>query len=97
MDDDTSAESLSSRLRVAREAGGISARELDRLARGRSDGLAAQIESGRKPSPEASTAGEYARALGVSLDWLISGIGQPPSEKKVRAAVAAARAAREAA
>lgn len=86
--------SLGARLRLARELAGISARELDRIARSRGDGLAARVESGARSNLEAGTAEEYAVALGLSLDWLISGIGQPPSEKKVRAAVEAARAVR---
>lgn len=97
MDTGTSVDSLGARLRVARELAGISARELDRLARKRSDGLAAMIERGTKPNPEASTAGEYARTLGVSLDWLVNGIGAGPSTRRVRAAIEAAKAQREAA
>lgn len=90
-------DSVGSRLRVARERAGISARELDRLARSKSDGLAAKVEKGERPNIEASTAAEYARTLGVSLDWLINGIGAHPSARRIRSAVEAAKAQREAA
>lgn len=69
--------SLSTRLRFARICKGLSASALDAAA-GISRGHTRQIESGRKPNPEAVTASKLARALGVDLAWLVDGTGEPP-------------------
>jgi DNA-binding XRE family transcriptional regulator len=79
--------SLGDRLRLAREMAGIPARELDRLA-GLSEGHTANIESGRRPNIEARTASAIATVLGLSLDWLVSDAGSPPSEAAIRDSVA---------
>jgi len=50
------------------------------------------IETGRRPSIEAKTAVALAEVLGASLDWLLKGTGQAPSERRVRESVARARA-----
>ena len=64
-------ESACSRVRQAREKKGIGSRELDRLA-GLKEGHVAVIE-GRDGALESETALKIAKALGVSLEWLISG------------------------
>lgn len=81
----------SHRLQHARELSGLSARRLGTLA-GLSTATVALIESGERKAPSAETLARLAKVLGVSLDWLISGAGDPPDEATVRAAVAAAHA-----
>lgn len=79
---------IAERLRWARELGGISARRLDELAdltAGHSNG----IESGRRQNPETKTVQKLVRVLGLSLDWLLNGVGEPPTLEGVRAAVQA--------
>ena len=78
------------RIREARELAGISARELDRLA-GLSENHTSLLESVVR-DVRAETAVAVARALGVSLDWLLVGAGRPPTARAVRAAIDAARA-----
>lgn len=80
------------RLRWARHAAGISARELDRLA-GLAEGHSALLEAGKKKGLEMRTAAGLARALGLSLDWLVLGEGGQPDEDKIRKAVGSAQAA----
>ena len=75
---------------MLREAAGISARELDRLA-SLGQGHSRLIEIGVRPNVEAETARKLAVALGVSLDWLIGGVGDPPTVTRIRRAVDAAR------
>lgn len=81
---------LSERLRRAREAAGISCRELDRLA-GITPGHSWSLERGARATPTSATASALARALGVSLDWLIDGQGAEPTVEQITAAVTTAR------
>jgi len=81
--------SIPDRLRAARD-GVCSARELDRLA-GLTPCHTSLIESGRRPNPESDTLRAIATTLGVSLDWLVLGVGDPPRAEDVRAAVERAR------
>lgn len=83
--------SIPDRLRDA-HAGICSARELDKLA-GLTPCHISLIESGRRPNPESETLRAIASVLGVSLDWLVLGKGDPPRPEDVRAAVERARAA----
>lgn len=85
-------EDFSARLRKARGLVDLSARELDRLA-GLAEGHTSLIENGTRAAVEAKTAQALARVLGISLDWLIAGLGKMPSERTVRSAVDAARVA----
>lgn len=80
---DASVPGISDRLRTARKAAGLSTHALDR-ASGCVRGHTAQIESGKR-SPTAHTASKIARALGVTLDWLVNGDGRAPSERSLRA------------
>lgn len=86
--------SIGVRLRLARGlAVGLSGRELDRLA-GRAEGHCGLIEADTTERPRASDVlASYARVLGVSLDWLVMGLGAEPAEASVRASVDAARSA----
>lgn len=81
---------LARRLRRLRRAAEISARALDALAR-LAPGHTALIESGRRVAPSTATASALSAVLGVSLDWLIAGRGEPPSDDVIRASVDAAR------
>ena len=82
--------SIPDRLRLA-HAGICSARELDKLA-DLTPCHTSLIESGRRPNPESETLRAIANTLGISLDWLVLGQGDPPREDDVRAAVERARA-----
>ncbi len=83
-------EHIGGRLRKLREMAGLSARELDRLAE-RTEGHCNLIEVRPKANVGAATLADYARVLGVSLDWLVLGVGDPPRVEDVRAAVERAR------
>lgn len=80
------------RLRWARLAAGISARELDRLA-GLAEGHTALLEAGKKNGLEMRTATKLVRALGVTLDWLVMGEGDVPTAERILSAVQSAQAA----
>jgi transcriptional regulator with XRE-family HTH domain len=64
--------------------------DLDALA-GLTRGHISAIESGHRTSIEARTAQRIADALGVSLDWLVSGRGETPTQADVKRAVTKAR------
>lgn len=68
------------RLKWARKSAGFSTYRLDRIA-GITPGHTLLIESGRRVHPRTDTAAALARALGVSLDWLIDGQGPPPAAR----------------
>lgn len=70
-------QTLSDRLRIAREAAGLTARKLSKLA-GLAEGHVAMIERGTVEDGSVQTIGKIARALGVSLDWLVFGKGEGP-------------------
>lgn len=74
---------LPERLAWARGAAGLSARGLDRKA-GLHGGHTQLIESGRRVDPSSETVKRLARALGISIDWLIDGNGMAPSEDALR-------------
>lgn len=71
----TRTESVCARVRQARQKRGIGSRDLDRAA-GLKEGHTAVIE-GRDGDLEGDTAQRLARALRVSLVWLLSGEGEP--------------------
>lgn len=77
-------------LKAAREAAGLKARELDRLA-GITEGHTSFIENGKIANPSTDTARALAHVLGLSLDYLLSGVGSPPTEGEIRTAVASAQ------
>ncbi len=72
---------------------GLSLRSLSTAA-GLSPGQLALVASGRRPNPSSSTMGALADLTGCTLDWLIAGRGDPPSEETVRESIARAHAAR---
>lgn len=81
---------LHERLRLVREMAGLSQRELSRLA-GVSEGTVWFVEC--RPERETATTltAALAKALGVSLDWLVCGCGDEPTAEAICAAVASAR------
>ena len=86
---------VAERIRQTRLLAGISARELARLA-GLQPSHASLIESGTVANVRVDTLAALARALGCSLDWLVNGDGDAPTEEMVRGAVLIARGARTA-
>jgi transcriptional regulator with XRE-family HTH domain len=85
--------SLPARLKETRELADISQRDLGKLA-GLSETYPALIESGRRPDPGSDVVGRLAQVLGTTTDYLILGVGSPPTEEEAKASVEAARAAR---
>jgi hypothetical protein len=85
-DNSESLNSIASRLRFVRELGGLTARSLDRLAR-RTEGHCNFIEKRPDARVHADTVADFAIALGVTTDYLIRGVGEPPTEESVRAAI----------
>lgn len=85
---------VGARIRQLRQIAGVSARELSRLALLPGACHVSLIESAGAKSDRlrASTAIAVARVLGCSLDWLLMGVGKPPRDRVVRAAVERARA-----
>lgn len=45
------------------------------------------IETGARQDPASTTLSSLGRVLGVSVDWLLAGIGEPPTAESVRAAI----------
>lgn len=82
------------RLRRARTLGGLSQRELATLA-GLSPSHVGLIEQGRVDDLGSGAASSLATVLGVSLDWLVRGLGRRPAAADITAAVAKARQSRE--
>lgn len=85
-------DSLSSRLAHARSLSGLSAKALDRLS-GLTPGHVSAIESEVKKEVGAATVAKIATALGISLDWLVSGKDPAPTERAIRRAVSRSAAA----
>lgn len=81
---------MAQRLRSLRLHAGIAARELDRLS-GQAQGYAALIESGERKRVGAVIMTAYARTLGCTVEWLVSGLGQAPDKRRVVEAIARAR------
>lgn len=81
---------VSRRLKSAREAAGISARELDRLAH-KAPGTAAILEGRDQVNTRKETAEAYASVLWLNVTWLMLGVGPclappentPPEQAKV--------------
>jgi transcriptional regulator with XRE-family HTH domain len=78
-------------LKQARELAGLSQRELSRLI-GQSETYVGQVESGEISSPTVRVATDIASTLGLSLDWLLTGLGRAPSKTHVRSSVDKRRA-----
>jgi transcriptional regulator with XRE-family HTH domain len=86
---------LQDRLRYLRAIGTVEPNELDHLAGLRGRGHVGAIEKGTSLHPRADTLAKLADALGASLDWLVRGMGRPPTRAAVRAAIQMARRGRQ--
>ncbi len=84
----TTSTTFGQRLRVLREAAGLSCRALDAVA-GLHFNHVAALE--RADSCQTTTARKLAEALGCTVGWLVAAEGEPPAAEAVRAAVAKAR------
>jgi transcriptional regulator with XRE-family HTH domain len=84
-------DTLVKRLKWAREAAGLSQRALSALS-----GLASShvqlIESERAVGINITTAQALGSVLGVSLDWLMGGVGELPAVESIAAAIERAHA-----
>lgn len=66
---------LPDRIRRMRKALGLTTRELDKKA-ALSHGYTWRVERGERPAMRTDTLRKYARALGVSQAWLLTGEGE---------------------
>ena len=71
-------ESLPQRLTRAREAAGLNRSALA-LRAGLNPSHVRLIEEGEREDPSGTTLAKLAEVLGVSLDWLVRGIGDGPA------------------
>lgn len=69
---------LPQRLAYAREAAGLNRSALA-LRAGLNPSHVRLIEEGDREHPSGTTLAKLAEALGVSLDWLVRGIGEGPT------------------
>jgi transcriptional regulator with XRE-family HTH domain len=76
---------LGLRLKSFRESADVTQRMLS-LAAALSPSVVWQIECGLIQAPGAEVMSDIAAALGVSLEWLVSGRGKAPTETQRRAA-----------
>jgi transcriptional regulator with XRE-family HTH domain len=81
---------LRTRVRHLRSLSGLTASDLSELC-GLSRTHLSLIENGSRSDPKGSTLSSIAKTLGVSVAYLIDGIGDEPTEAAVAAAVATAR------
>lgn len=82
---------VAGRLKLLRGLGGVSLRELARLA-GTSAGYPALIEAGERERLGGDVAASLARVLGCTMEFLVCGVGERPSKAVVIAAIERARA-----
>jgi hypothetical protein len=83
------------RLRWARMTAGVAARKLDWMADiGR--GNTSLYEAEARLSPSIAALGGLARSLGLTMDWLLNGVGRAPSQKSIRLAAEKAQVAAKA-
>jgi transcriptional regulator with XRE-family HTH domain len=80
------------RIKAARDLIRLPSRQLDKLA-GLDTGVSWAVENSATGNSQSATLDKIARALGLSLDYVVRGEGEPPTAESVQAAVDAARAA----
>jgi HTH-type transcriptional regulator, cell division transcriptional repressor len=86
-------ESIGDRLKRARSiVADLPASELSELA-GLGTSHAGMIERGDVKTPSGLVLVKLASVLGVSVEWLVQGVGPEPKAKRVAAAIERARAA----
>ncbi len=90
----TSLDSLAERLRWLREQAGLPKRTLSNLAR-LDPSHVRSIEKGTRVNPQSDTVVALAEVLGCTTDWLLRGLGSPPSADVLLDAVAHAKAQRQ--
>ncbi len=73
------ARQIGERLRVAREAAGLTTRQLAHLAHVARTTVDA-VSAARQPNPGVGTLCDLAKALGVRPEWLILGVGDGPTK-----------------
>lgn len=78
------------RITAARKLAEISTKDLDRLA-GLKAGVTWAVENSATGNSEIRTLDAIAKALGLSLDWIVRGDGPEPTTEAIKAAVASAR------
>lgn len=81
---------MGQRLRHLRVRAGLSLQELGRMA-GLADGHVWMLENGKRENPKTKTLRQLGSVLGSSLDWLLDGNGEEPSQEAIDSAVAIAR------
>lgn len=88
-------DTIADRVRWARQVAGVSQRELSELA-GLSPWALAPIEKGKRSrcGVRLDTARKLAATLDCTLVWLLDGAGKPPSQRRIKASIAAALAGR---
>lgn len=86
---------IAERVDYLRELSGLDRAALSKLC-GLSQSHVGMLIRGDVENPHPDTSRALARTLGVSLDWLLDGVGKAPSKHRVRAAVEAARSSKAA-
>lgn len=84
-------QTIGDRLAFVRGLAGVSSNHLARLAGLPASSHLRLLERGGRRNVAAATVAKLATALGVTTDWLISGIGNEPEEASVKKAVAVAK------
>jgi transcriptional regulator with XRE-family HTH domain len=82
---------IGDRLESLRTRAGLSARQLAILAE-ISESYPGLIESGARKDIGAEIAAKLCTVLGCSLDYLVRGVGDPPTPREIAVAVALAKA-----
>lgn len=82
-------DTLQSRLKFLRVSTGLSSRGLSRAARLTSETHWATLEETKEHDPRSSTLRKIAETCGVSLDWLMCGVGEVPTAEAIKSAVEA--------
>lgn len=82
---------LGTRLSDLRKRAGLKRAELAELAGLKAESHVGLIETGARKSPLAATLSGLARVLGTDVDYLLSGKGDPPGDRKLKSAVSMAR------
>lgn len=85
---------LGRRLKKARDLAELSGRDLSDLAKA-SVNMVSLIERGVTLSPRSQVLENLADVLGISLDWLVRGLGPEPTREQIRTAVDVARTRRK--
>lgn len=80
------------RLRSLRAQTKLTQRALGKLAGLRSPAHVSLIENEKRTRIAGETASVLAKALGCSVRYLLEGVGQPPSKKRINSAVKRAAA-----